>query len=70
MERVLKPITALIVATIVATTFTQPAAAATKGRHDSNQSGWTNSGPDYTQSGPNHTGPLYRGYPMSDWYIY
>jgi hypothetical protein len=26
--------------------------------------------PDYTQSGPNHTGPLYRGYPLSDWYIY
>jgi len=69
MERVLKPITALIVATVVAATFTQAADAATKSRHDSNQSGWT-SGPDYTQSGPNHTGPLYRGYPMSDWYIY
>jgi hypothetical protein len=61
MERVLKSIPALIMATLVAATFTQPAAAATQRR---------DTGADYTQSGPNHTGPLYRGYPMSDWYIY
>jgi hypothetical protein len=53
-------IAALTFATFVAATFTQPAAAATQ----------TYSGTDYSQSGPNHTGPLYRGYPLSDWYIY
>jgi hypothetical protein len=61
MERVLKSITALILATLVAATFTQPAAAATQRRDTST---------DYTQSGPTHTGPLYRGYPVRDWYIY
>jgi hypothetical protein len=29
----------------------------------------TYTGTDYSQSGPNHTGPLFRGYPLSDWYI-
>jgi len=61
MERVLKSITALILATLVAATFAQPAAAAPQRR---------DTGVDYTQSGPNHTGPQYRGYPLSDWYIY
>jgi len=55
-------------AILVAVTFTQPAAAISQGRRDSNQSGRIYTGADYTQSGPNHTGPLYRGYPLSDWY--
>jgi hypothetical protein len=62
-------ISALIFATLVAATFTQPAAAVSQGRSDSDQSGRIYTGADYTQSGPNHTGPLYRGYPLSDWYI-
>jgi hypothetical protein len=62
-------IAALTLTTLAATTFTQPAAAFSHGRHDSRQSGRIYSSPDYTQSGPNHTGPLYRGYPLSDWYI-
>ena len=57
-------------AILVAVTFTQPAAAVSQERRDSNQSGRIYTGAaDYTQSGPNHTGPLYRGYPLSDWYI-
>jgi len=62
-------ISALIFATLVAATFTQPAAALAQGWHDSDQSRRIYTGADYTQSGPNHTGPLYRGYPLSDWYI-
>jgi hypothetical protein len=58
MELVMKSIiAALTLATLVAA-LTQPAAAASQ-----------TTGADYTQSGPNHTGPLYRGYPLSDWYI-
>jgi hypothetical protein len=52
-------IAALTFATFVAATFTHPAAAAKR----------TYRGTDYSQSGPNHTGPLFRGYPLSDWYI-
>jgi hypothetical protein len=67
----MKAITAaLTFAILVAATWTQPAAAVPKGRHHANQSRRIYSNPDYTQSGPNHTGPLYRGYPLSDWYIY
>jgi hypothetical protein len=61
-------IAALFLTTLIATTFAPPAAAAAQGRHVwSGQHAWI---PDYTQSGPNHTGPSYRGYPLSDWYIY
>jgi hypothetical protein len=52
-------IAALTLATFVAATLTQPAAAGNR----------TYTGTDYSQSGPNHTGPLFRGYPLSDWYI-
>jgi hypothetical protein len=70
MELAMKStIAALTLTILVAATFT-PAAAATRGRHESNWS-WQHAGSvDYTQSGPNHTGPSFRGYPLSDWYIY
>jgi hypothetical protein len=68
MELVMKSTTAALFLTIlIAATFAQPAAASQR-RH-----AWLgqNTGtPDYTQSGPNHTGPSFRGYPLSDWYIY
>jgi hypothetical protein len=71
MELVMKStIVALTLTTLVAATFIEPAAAAAQGRHDHNWS-WQGAGSvDYTQSGPNHTGPSFRGYPLSDWYIY
>jgi hypothetical protein len=62
-------ISALIFATLVAATFTQPATALAQGWLDSDQSRRIYTSADYTQAGPNHTGPLYRGYPLSDWYI-
>jgi hypothetical protein len=69
MELVMKStIAALILTTLIATTFTQPAAAAAQRRHV--WLGHDGGIPDYTQSGPNHTGPSFRGYPLSDWYIY
>src|SRR5262245_40932884 len=71
MEPIMKAIcAALTFAILVAATWTQPAAAVPKGRYNANQSRRIYSNPDYTQSGPNHTGPLFRGYPLSDWYIF
>jgi hypothetical protein len=70
MELVMKSmIAALTLTTLIAATLTGRAAAA-QVHHDSHQSWQTYGGPDYTQSGPNHTGPSFRGYPLSDWYIY
>jgi hypothetical protein len=56
----MKSIIALTFATLVAATFTHPAAAENR----------TYTGTDYSQSGPTHTGPQFRGYALSDWYIY
>jgi hypothetical protein len=70
MELVMKStIAALTLTTILIATLTDPSAAAQR-PHAFNQS-WQHAGSvDYTQSGPNHTGPSFRGYPLSDWYIY
>lgn len=61
-------IAALFLTTLIAATFALPAAAAAQRRHV--WLGYNTGTPDYTQSGPNHTGPSFRGYPLSDWYIY
>jgi hypothetical protein len=72
----MKRFIALSVATVIATpTFTQFAAAAPLVRHQASQSEEAYAGPydsrlDLTQTGPIHRGPIYRGYPLSDWYIY
>jgi hypothetical protein len=64
-----------LVSLMAAPTFIPPAVAAPMLRDVAGQShltlgGGYDSGVDLTQSGPIHRGPLYRGYPLSDWYIY
>jgi hypothetical protein len=60
---------------IAAPSFVQSAAAAPSLARHSAQSeqgygGRYDSGLDLTQTGPIHRGPIFRGYPLSDWYIY
>ena len=57
---------------IAAPAFAQSAAAAAlhSTRLEQTDDGADDSRLDLTQSGPIHRGPNYRGYPLSDWYIY
>jgi len=64
-----------LVTLIAAPTFIQSVAAAPLLRRDSDQPRWIYGGAydsrlDPTQSGPIHRGPVFRGYPLSDWYVY
>jgi hypothetical protein len=64
---------ALGLATLVAApAFAQSAAAAAlhSARFEQTYDGADASHLDLTQSGPIHRGPNFRGYPLSDWYIY
>jgi hypothetical protein len=68
----MKTLVALTLATLMAApTFVQSAAAAPS-RHDvfSQSDQMLGNSEDLTQVGPVHRGPLYHGYPLSDWYIY
>jgi hypothetical protein len=64
-----------LVALIAAPILIQPAAADPLVRHRSSQSERTSdqrydSREDLTQIGPFHRGPIYHGFPLSDWYVY
>jgi len=64
-----------LLALTAAPTFIPSAVAAPRLRDVAAQSdltlgGRADSGIDLTQAGPVHRGPLYHGYPLSDWYIY
>jgi hypothetical protein len=71
----MKTLMALSWVTLIAVPTVIQSAAAAPRRHDvfhqSDQAlgGPYYSGVDLTQSGPIQRGPLYRGYPLSDWYI-
>jgi hypothetical protein len=72
----MKTLIALSLATLMAApTFIASAVAAPLGRDVAGQSDLAlgaryDSGVELTQSGPIHRGPLYHGFPLSDWYIY
>jgi hypothetical protein len=71
----MKTLTALsLLALMAAPTFVSSAAAAPLFHDVAGQSDLTLGGRysdvDLTQTGPIHAGPLFRGYPLSDWYIY
>jgi len=63
-----------LLALTAAPTLIPSAVAAPRLRDGAGQSnltlGRSDSGIDFTQAGPIHRGPLYHGYPLSDWYIY
>ena len=72
----MKTIIALSLATLIgAATFIQaeavtPSVASHSGKSKQSHAGRYDSRLDRTQSDPFHRGPIYNGYPLSDWYVY
>ena len=69
----MKTLVALSLVTLLAApTFVQSATAAPPRYDVFRQSNQTPRGSyeDLTQTGPIHRGPIYHGYPLSDWYVY